>query len=68
MFECLNKHLLRKIHRVVAIFNESITDTVDLPLIPDHDLVKGGGVSGEVPLDQRGVCVLITGGHWHRRC
>ena len=65
MLESFDENFLRQVHRIFAFVDESVADPVNLPLIPDHDLVKSGHIAGEISFDQVRVYIWITQGHWH---
>ena len=49
---------------VVAIFNESVADPVNLALITDHELVECSHLAGKISFDEAGIEVLVFKGHW----
>jgi hypothetical protein len=51
VFERLDEDLLSQIHGVIAIVHESIADTINQPLISNHEFVESRHVAGQIPLD-----------------
>src|SRR5881296_3546817 len=68
VFEGLNENILGQVHGIIPILYVAVTYPVNLPFVPDHDLVECGGIAAEIPLNELDVGILTMSCHGHRSC